>query len=74
MPVPPCLSPFSLSVADYCADENESDESCRVSLGLPQLADFVCKPEGAAISGGSFFVPASLPRAFPSSSFSRFVS
>ena len=41
-PVPPCLSPFSLSVVDNYADENENAESCGVSLGLSQSADFVC--------------------------------
>ena len=33
MPASPCLSPFSLSAVDHYADENESDESCLVSLG-----------------------------------------
>ena len=32
-PVPHCLSPFSLSVVDYYADENENGKSRRVSLG-----------------------------------------
>ena len=41
-PVPPRLSPFSLSAVDYYADENENAESCGVSLGLSQSADFVC--------------------------------
>ena len=33
MPASPCLSPFSLSAVDHYGDENESGESCLVSLG-----------------------------------------
>ena len=52
MPVPPCLSPFSLSVVDYYADENENDKSCRVSLGLTQIADSCLQSEPSREAAG----------------------
>ena len=36
MPALPCLLPFSLSVVDHYADENENAKSCLVSLGPGQ--------------------------------------
>ena len=55
MPVPPCLSPFSSSVVRLYADEYENDEFCGGSLGLAQIADFVCNLSPAEPSPPGLF-------------------